>query len=85
MDGVSYCLINIKIHSGVRQGCIMSLWLFNVYMDTVMKEGREWRYPALLYAGDFLCVKSEEDLMAMVERFVEECRRRVLKVNAGKS
>ena len=24
--------------SVVRQGCIMSLWLFNVYMDVVMKE-----------------------------------------------
>ena len=28
-----------KIDSGVRQGCIMSLWwLFNVYRDGVMKE-----------------------------------------------
>ena len=26
-----------RIDSGVRQGCIMSLWLFNVYMDGVMK------------------------------------------------
>ena len=50
---------SFRINSGVRQGCIMSLWLFNVYMDTVMKEGREWRLPALLYAGDLvLCVKS---------------------------
>ena len=27
-----------RIDSGVRQGCIMSPWLFNVYMDAVMKE-----------------------------------------------
>ena len=27
-----------RIDSGVRQGCIMSPWLFNVYMDGVMKE-----------------------------------------------
>ena len=27
-----------KIDSGMRQGCIMSPLLFNVYMDTVMKE-----------------------------------------------
>ena len=26
------------IDSIVRQGCIMSLWLFNVYMDGLMKE-----------------------------------------------
>ena len=49
-----------RINSGVRQGCIMSPLLFNVYMDEVMKEvkmgmgrrgvsfredGREWRLP----------------------------------------
>ena len=27
-----------KMDSGVRQGCIMSPWLFIVYMDGVMKE-----------------------------------------------
>ena len=26
-----------RIDSGVRQGCIMSPWLFNVYMDGVME------------------------------------------------
>ena len=31
-----------KIDSGVRQGCIMSPLFFNVYMDTVMKEVKEW-------------------------------------------
>ena len=28
----------LYIYNGVRQGCIMSPWLFNVYMDGVMKE-----------------------------------------------
>ena len=27
-----------RIDSRVKQGCIMSSWLFNVYMDGVMKE-----------------------------------------------
>ena len=27
-----------RINNGVRQGCIMSPWLFNVYMDALMKE-----------------------------------------------
>ena len=27
-----------RIDSGVRQRCIMSSWLFNVYIDGVMKE-----------------------------------------------
>ena len=75
----------------------MSLWLFNVYMDALLKEvktgmergvrfqeGREWRLPGLLYADDFVsCGESEEDLKAMVGRFVEVCKRRGLKVNAG--
>ena len=48
-----------RISSGVRQGCIMSPWLFNVYMDTVkigmgrrgvrFQKGREWRLSGLLY------------------------------------
>ena len=70
----------------------MYLWLFNVYMDGVMKEvqirmgvsfledGREWRLSGLLYADDMvLCAESEEDLRMMVGRFSEVCRRRGLK------
>ena len=58
-----------RIDSGVRKGCIMSPWLFNVYMDGVMKEvkmemgkrgvsflenGRKGRLPGLLYADDLV-------------------------------
>ena len=63
---------------GGKQGYIMSPWLFNVYINPLKKEvkmgrgssgmtfledGREWRFPALLYACDlFLCGgKAEED------------------------
>ena len=90
-----------RIKIAVRQGCIMSLWLFNVYIDTLMKEvkmgmgrrgvsfleeGREWILPGFLYANDLvLCGESEEDLRVMVRRFADVCRRRGLKVNAGKS
>ena len=50
------------------------------------EEGREWRLRGLLYADDLvLCGESEEELMAMVGCLVEVCRRRDLKVNAGKS
>ena len=33
--GESECF---RIESGVRQGCAMFIWLFNVYMDAGMKE-----------------------------------------------
>ena len=81
--------------------CIMSLRMFNVYMDGVMKrvkmgmgrrggillkDGREWRLLCLLYADDLvLCGESKEDLKVIVEWFAEVCRRRGLKINAGKS
>ena len=79
----------------------MSSWLFNVYKDAVMKEvkmgmgrrevrfmedGRECRFPGLLYADDLdLCGELEEDLRAILGRFAEVCGRRGLKVNEGKS
>ena len=79
----------------------MPLWLFNVYMNAVMKElkmgmgrrrvrfqeeGREWILLGLLYADDLVLFgESEEDLRAIVGRFIEMCRRRGLKVNTGKS
>ena len=50
------------------------------------EEGREWRLPDLLNADDLdLCDELEEDPTVMLERFVEICRRRGLKINAGKS
>ena len=80
--GESKCF---RINSGVRQECIMPLWLFNVYMDAMMKEvkmemekerteisreGREWRLSCLFYADDLvLCGESEEDLRVMVGLF----------------
>ena len=63
-----------RVDIGVRQGCIMSPWGFNVHMDAVMKEvkmgmgrirgiyleeERKGRLPGLLYV---------DDLRAMVGR-----------------
>src|SRR5678815_5124408 len=79
----------------------MSPWLFNLYMDGVMKEfevgmagngvrmmenGDEWRVPYILYADDLvLCGESEESLRGLVERFGRVCKRRGSKVNVNKS
>ena len=52
---------------------------------TFLGERREWKLLGLLYADDLvLCGESKEDLRAMMGRFVEVCRRKGLKVIAGK-
>ena len=53
----------------MRQGCIMTPWLFTLYMDGLIKEvkrgmgcrgvrfmedGNEWRLPGLLYVDDLV-------------------------------
>ena len=69
----------------------MSPWLFNMNMVAMMKEittgidGREWRPLDLLYTNDLVLYgELEEDLKAMVEWFVEACKRN-LKANINKS
>ena len=59
----------------MRHGCIMSPWLFNVYMDAVMKdvkiemegrevrfqeESRKWRVPGLLYSDNLVLCREYE-------------------------
>ena len=51
-----------------------------------LEQGREGILLVVLYAGYMiLCDESEEDLRAMLGRFLEVCRRICLKVNADKS
>ena len=68
--------------NGVRQGFTMSLWLFNVYMDAVMKEVKIEMGRRGESADDMvLSGELEEDLRVMVGWFAEMCRRRGLKVS----
>ncbi len=56
---------HFEIKVGLRQGCVMSPWLFNIYMDGVMREvkgrvgevevrmyaeGRKWVLNSILFA-----------------------------------
>ena len=90
-----------ELKRGVRQGCVMSPWLFNVYMDGVIREmkaragevgvelGREggvWNLATSMFADDtVLMAGSESDLQKLVDEFCTACSRRGLKVNVGKS
>ena len=52
----------------------------------ILEDGREQRLPGLLYADDsVLCGESKKDLRVIAGRFAEVCRRRGMKVSAGKS
>ncbi|MEL7177812.1 MAG: reverse transcriptase domain-containing protein [Pseudomonadota bacterium] len=90
-----------QIKRGVRQGCVMSPWLFNIYMDGVIREmkarvmergveliheERAWHMTTSLFADDtVLLAGSERELQQVVEEFNRVCMRRKLKVNVGKS
>ncbi|MCP4337615.1 MAG: reverse transcriptase family protein, partial [Desulfobulbaceae bacterium] len=90
-----------ELNVGLKQGCVMSPWLFSVYMDGVMKEiqgravdvgvpmmgeGSEWKLPVLLFADDTVLLSDNEwELQGLVNMFRTVCERRNLKVNVGKS
>ncbi len=88
------------VEVGVRQECVMSPRLFNIFMDGCMGEmkckvvnadaklrlnGEVWSVVTLLFADDtVLLAESEVDLQRVVNEFYSVCKRRKLKVNAGK-
>ncbi len=91
---------SFSLEVGVRQGCLMSPWLFNIYMDGCIREMkvRVWDLGARLsirgveqplvvglYADDTVLLdESEGILQRIVGEFDGVCRIK-LKVNAGKS
>ncbi len=92
---------SFNVEVGVRQGCVMSPWLFNTYMDGYIGEmkvevwylgarrivrGMEQPLVVGLYVDDtVLLAESEGLLQKIVDEFDWVCKRRKLKVNAGKS
>ena len=67
------------VNVGLRQGCVMSPWLFNIFMDGVVREmnarmaregvrlknadGGEWRLNQLLFADDTALVADSEEAL----------------------
>ncbi len=93
---------SFSVEVGVRQGCVMSPWLFNILdMDGCIREMKVgvWDLGARLnvrrveqplvtglYVDDTVLLAESE---GMLQRIVDEsdrvCKRRKLKVNAGKN
>ena len=70
-----------SISQGVRQGCVLSPWLFNVFTDRIMREAKEGiqegvqltatTVQLLLFADDMVvCTEKKED----VERNLAEMK-----------
>ena len=87
---------NIDIGKGVRQGCILSPLLFNIYPENVMREAlEEWErgisiggrmVTNLRYADDTtLLAGTKEDLIELVGRVRRACERAGLYLNVGKT
>ena len=86
------CSESFEVAFGLRRGCVMSSWLFNINMDGVVREvkaemlergvklrrnGREWEVGQLLFADDTaLVADSSEKLRRMIESFTRVCTRR---------
>ena len=89
------------LNVGLKQGCVMSPWLFNLYMDGVIREvkgravdvgvslvrdGMEWKIPVLLFADDTVLLSEDEwELQGLVNEFGTVCKKRNLAVNTNKS
>ena len=87
---------NVTSHRGVKQGCILSPILFNLFINDIVaimvREGIEpptvgdFSVPALLYADDLiLCSKTVSGLQRGLDRLEIYCREWGLTVNAEKT
>ena len=80
---------------GVRQGCVISPMLFDVFVDQLAREVRalklgvaaaDGRLSLLLYADDIvLMADSQKDLQRMLGAVQAFCRRWRLQVNLSKT
>ena len=85
-----------KIETGVRQGCLLSPCLFNLYAEHIMRNVQLDKLQAgikigrrninnLRYADDTtLTAESKEDLKSLLMRVKEESERAGLKLNIKK-
>ncbi len=92
---------SFAVEVSLRQVCVMSPWLFNTVINGCIREmkckmgnagaklrlnGEVWSVVTCLFADDtMLLAESDGDLQRVVNVFYSVCKRRKLKVNAGKN
>ena len=85
-----------EVRQGVRQGCPLSPWLFNVFLDMVAREARaqfnggvrldKCTMQLLMFADDTVLLdETEEDLQHNVKEFSEAVKRHRLAMNKEKT
>ncbi|MDA8010637.1 MAG: reverse transcriptase family protein, partial [Alphaproteobacteria bacterium] len=84
------------ITQGVRQGCVMSPWLFNVFMDKIVREGMEnfvggvkmstTEVGVVLFADDvMLLTERKEDMEANLRELKKAMSNWGMKIHWGKT
>ena len=83
------------ITQGVRQGCVMSPWLFNVFMDGIIREVKEnlqggvqlttTNVQMLLFADDVVMVTEKDDMQRNLDEMKKVMEKWGMKMRWGKT
>jgi hypothetical protein len=77
----------LNINKGVMQGGILSPWLFNIYIDDLITELKQYTFEVLGYADDLALIcqspKELEDAMNVLEKWSEENEIAINKKKSG--
>lgn len=66
--GRRWGIIPVKVKKGVRQGCPMSTWLFNIVIDWIVTEARKQFYGSVrLTTGHLEVLLFADDLVMLAE------------------